>query len=202
MRKLSLLFLSCSLTGCIGVTPPVKNHFSLTAFSTYQLHQKKQLPSIYISIPESVANLETQDMFYTKIPYTTNAFVHNDWSAAPSTMLYPLIVQSIESTKAFHVVGAGTHSESFHYRLNTEIIKLEQNFLVKPSRLEMIVSAVVTDSNNIKPIASKLFEYHIACPSDTPYGGAIAANRATKQFTHDLSRFTVTEVSRHNASMK
>jgi cholesterol transport system auxiliary component len=189
-------FTALTLMSC-AINQEVTDLYTINSYAAKKYHHSHKLSSIYISLPEAVSALTTDQMYYTTIPYETHAFVHHSWSSAPTDMMYPLILQSITDTGAFRVVAAGSHSETFTYRLSIEMLKLIQNFSTKPSRLQMTVSAILTDSVTGRPIASKLFRYNIPCPVDKPYGGAVAANRAAAQFTYALSEFAVTEISRH-----
>ncbi|MCX7115442.1 MAG: ABC-type transport auxiliary lipoprotein family protein [Gammaproteobacteria bacterium] len=196
-RLTSLLLCIAVLLCSCAVAPLVKNQYTFTTYHTKVYNKHPRLPSIYVSMPESVAGLETEQMIYRKVPYETGAFIHNVWSNTPAEMLYPLIVQSLNDTHAFRVVSAGSHAESFQYRLNTDILKMIQNYLVTPSQMQVTISAIITDTSDGKPVASKLFRYQVRCPSDTPYGGVVAANQIIARFTSDLAIFAVTAVAHH-----
>ena len=51
------------------------------------------------------------------------------------------------------------------------------------------MKVVLNDSKRNQVIASKIFHYKIPCPSDTPYGGVLAANQAVKGYTADVVKF-------------
>ena len=53
----------------------------------------------------------------------------------------------------------------------------------------LVMKLVLNDVKNNTVIASKIFHYNIPCPSDTPYGGVLAANTVVKQFTNDAVKF-------------
>lgn len=193
----TLWAINLAFTGC-AITPAVKNQYTINNYQTTTRYASKhKLPAIHIGTPEAITHLETDQMFYTKIPYEDKAFAHNAWTSAPSDMIYPLIIQSIQKSRAFRAVSSGAHTESYTYRLDTQIIKLIQNFTVHPSRLDLIINATLVENDTGHILASRLFQYDIPCPSDTPYGGTLAANRASGQFTYDLTRFTITTLHRH-----
>ena len=79
--------------------------------------------------------------------------------------------------------------------MDTQLLTLEQNFLRKPSVIEFSVKVVLTHVSDNKVIASRIISEQIACPADTPYGGVIAANKATLQFTAIIADFVVSHIS-------
>ncbi len=191
-----LLCVAMLISGC-AVSPLIKNQYTFTTYHTKIYNKHPRLPTIYVSVPEATAGLETEQMWYMKAPYESRAFVHNSWSNTPAEMLYPLIVQSLNDTHAFRVVSVGSHAESFQYRINTDILKLIQNFLVTPSQMQVPISAIITDPADGKPIASKFFRYQVPCRANSPYGGAVAANQIMARFTSELSQFAVTTITQH-----
>jgi cholesterol transport system auxiliary component len=109
-------------------------------------------------------------------------------------MIYPLMVQSLQKTGFFHAVMSSTYSLGADYRLDTQLLSLEQNFIKKPSVLEFSAKVVLTNITDNKVIASRIINQQIPCPSDTPYGGVIAANKATRQFTEIMTGFVVSHL--------
>lgn len=197
-HRIQLTILSIFLAGCSALPQTVINQYTLKRYSTVHLASSKQtLPSIYISAPEAVAGFQTVQMLYSKAPYQTSEFVHNAWSSPPAEMLYPLMIQSFQESHAFRVVGSGTHAEISSYRLDTQLLELIQNFNVKPSRIQLTVKFMISNTASAKVIASMVFHVNVACSSDTPYAGALAANIATAQLTKQIVGYTITAVKHH-----
>ena len=109
-------------------------------------------------------------------------------------MIYPLIVESLQNTGYFFAVASGPYLEKADYRLDTQLIALHQNFLKNPSVIDFVAKVMVTHIEDNRVVASRIFSQHIRCPTDTPYGGVIAANKATQEFTAHLSEFVITEI--------
>ncbi len=188
-----LLGVLCFLPGC-AVNTPVANQYKLNKFSSQPAHAKHSSVSLLITQPEAAAGYQTEQMFYVKKPYELNAFVHNAWISSPANMLFPLIMQSMQDTGYFYAVATTPYSDKADYRLDTQLIELEQNFLCKPSALEMAIKVVLTHVADDRIIASRIIREHINCPAETPYGGVVAANQATQAFTATLSEFVVTKI--------
>ena len=177
---LTIYLFGCALPQTIKYEYTIKNY----ATTTYKHHK---LPSLYVSNPEAVTGFQTEDMLYTKVPYEINSYSKNSWSSPPAEMLYPLILQSLQDSRAFRVVASGTHAEISHFRLDTQLLELIQTFSTKPSKIRLTVKAMITDTTSAKLIASKVFRITVPCPYDNPYGGALAANRAARMFTYELT---------------
>lgn len=182
------------LTGCSPIKSVIKNQYQLNTYSKKQLSHTASRTSILVTAPEAVSLYRTDQMFYIKKPYEIGAFAHNAWIDPPADMLFPLIVQSLEQSGYFYAVASSTSSEQTNYRLDTQLLKLQQNFLKKPSTLDFAVKIVLTDNHENRVIASRVINQQIPCSSETPYGGVIAANRATMIFTTQLTDFVVKHI--------
>lgn len=146
-----------------------------------------------VSQPEAVAGYQTEQMLYLKKPYELNAFTKNAWVASPAGMLLPLILQSLQSTGYFHAVSSSP-ADHADYRLDTQLIELQQNFITKPSTIKLVIKVALTHMDEERVIASRIFSFSVKSPQDNPYGGVIAANQATREFTGALSEFVVEKI--------
>jgi cholesterol transport system auxiliary component len=198
LNKVSIIILCAQvlLTACSPIKLPASNQYKLEAFNTKKFSHQKTAQSILISQPEAMAGYQTEQMLYIQKPYEITAFVHNTWISPPANMLYSLIMQSVQKTGYFYAVASGPYVEKADYRLDTQLIALQQNFLTKPSTMELVVKVVLTHIEDNRVVSSQIINERVSCPMDTPYGGVIAANRATQAFTAHLSEFIVDRVSR------
>lgn len=191
LRKVTLGILVGALSACSPVKMPVTNQYQLTNFSAKRLVAHSSSYTLLVTVPEAVAGYQTEVMLYIKKPYQLEAFVKNAWIDAPANMLYPLLIQSIQSTGYFAAVSSSPYMQGADYRLDTQLLHLEQNFIKKPSTLEFSVKLVLTRVNDNKIVASRIINQNIACPEDTPYGGVVAANRASLLITKAAARFVI-----------
>lgn len=182
------------LVACSPVKVPATNQFQLNAYSTKQLTNHPRNLSIWVTAPEASAGYQTEQMVYVKKTYELAAFAKNSWTNTPGEMLYPLIIQSLQRTRFFHAVISSAYSLGADYRLDTQLLSLQQNFLRKPSVLEFSAKVVLTHVADNKVIASTIITQHIPCTQDTPYGGVIAANKATQKFTEILADFVTSHI--------
>lgn len=185
-----------TLMSCSPVKVPVTNEYQLTAYSTKQLTRKPRPITIQVTVPEAVAGYQTEEMLYMKKPFKLEPFVKNAWTSPPADMLFPLLVQSLQSSGYFYAVTSSPYSEEADYRLDTQVLKLEQNFIKKPSILEFSAKIVLTHISDNQIIGSRIISLQIPCSQDTPYGGVIAANQATFRFTATATDFVVSHIKR------
>jgi cholesterol transport system auxiliary component len=199
MMKILAVFLvslsSLVLVACSPVKVSVKNQYQLSAYSAKQMAQKPMPITLLVTVPDAAAGYQTEQMLYIKRPFELEPFAKNAWVNPPADMLYPLILQSLQRTNLFEAVTSNAYTLGVDYRLDTQLLSLDQNFLKKPSVLELSVKVVLTHVTDNKILASRIFNLKIPCPSDTPYGGVIAANRATEQFTANLAHFMASHIS-------
>ncbi|MFM9184484.1 ABC-type transport auxiliary lipoprotein family protein [Legionella pneumophila] len=185
-----------TLMSCSPIKVPVTNEYQLTAYSTKQLTRKPRPITIQVTVPEAVAGYQTEEMLYMKKPFKLEPFVKNAWTSPPADMLFPLLVQSLQSSGYFYAVTSSPYSEEADYRLDTQLLKLEQNFIKKPSVLEFSAKIVLTHISDNQIIGSRIVSLQIPCSQDTPYGGVIAANQATFRFTATATDFVVSHIKR------
>ena len=106
-------------------------------------------------------------------------------------MLFPLLVQTLQDSGAFSAVASGPYADQVNYRLDTQLIRLHQTFISKPSAIELTVKIVITRVTTNEVLASTLLSERVPCGDDTPYGGVVAANRATRQLTEKIQKFVI-----------
>lgn len=189
----------CLLLGC-AIKTPVTNQFKLSQFSDKSLSSKFSQQSILITPPETVAAYDTEQMLYVKKPFEIGVYAHNAWIAPPADMLFPLLLQSIQRSGYFYVVASSPYSDKTDYRLDTQLLELHQNFLTVPSEISFRVKVVITHVSDTRVVGSQIISIRTPCPSDTPYGGVLAANIAAKQFTAEATAFVVKQVKRDRHS--
>lgn len=198
VKEIAIVFLIILLSAC-AVKMPEKNQYKLEAFCAQKISAPSHKATIFISQPDAVSGYNTEQMLYVKKPYKVTPFSKNAWVGSPADMLFPLIVQSLQASRFFAAISSAPNGDKADYRLDTQLISLQQNFLVQPSRLDMVIKATLSDIDQNRVVGSHIFNLSESCPIDSPYGGVIAANHATKRFTNQMVRF-VTGAIKQRAS--
>lgn len=191
MKKSIFLILLLLLNSCSPVKIIEPEKFKLGRLSHKHYAAKPSKSTIIIAKPTASAGYKDDDMLYIAKPYQVNSFVKHQWIAPPAEMLKPLLVQSIQNTGLYHAVLASPYGNKADLRLETELLKLQQNFLTHPSQIELVIKATLVNESNNQVIASRQFVSYVKAPSDTPYGGVIAANLAIENILDKMMVFLV-----------
>ena len=190
------------LSGCSPVKAPVTHQYTLEIPAHKQTTHKHLPYTLLISKPEAMAGYQTEQMLYVKTPFTLEPFAKNAWVSPPADMIYPVLVERFQSSHAFRAITSAPFADKTDYRLDTQLITLNQNFLSKPSVLKFAAKLALTRVSDNHVIASKLIVKNIPCSQNTPLGGVIAANQASVAFTDDALKFVIKHVQRNVARQK
>jgi cholesterol transport system auxiliary component len=145
--------------------------------------------TLTVSPPHAAAGFDSPRMMYLRKAGQLEYFAHNEWVDTPARMLAPLIVAAVEHGGAFRAVVQTPSAAAGDLRLDTEIISLQQDFLVAPSQLRFTLRAYVVESATRRVIATREFEASVPAASENPQGGAVAANAAVRAVLEKLAAF-------------
>lgn len=202
-KCLSALILSALLTtGCSPVKNQIANQYTLSLQHTQAIPRKSMSAALLISKPEALAGYRTEQMLYVKKPFTLEPFAKNAWSSPPAEMLYPLLVQRFQESHAFRAITSSPYADKADYRLDTQLLELQQDFLSKQSAIQFTAKITITRIADNKVLASRLVQERIPCKTNTPYGGVVATNQAASLFVSQALDFVIRQVQNDNASHK
>ena len=153
-------------------------------------------PVLMVAVPRAASGYDSVHMVYQRDPHELAAFAFNEWVDTPARMLAPLLVRSLQGSGSFRAVLLAPSAASASLRLETELIRLVQDFSVRPSQLRLTLHAVLLDSVTRRVIAWREFDESVAAPTDDPAGGAAAAHQATRQMLAGLAAFCAQQVGR------
>ena len=188
-KTLLSIFCMLLLASCSAIKLPVTEQYQLTQFSQKIYQKQGGEHSLFVSPPEALRGYDGSKMNYSTQAFEVKSFAHHAWLGPPAKMVHPLLTQSLQMSGYFKAVSSGIYSDKTDYRLDSQLLMLQQNFTTKPSQIHLVMKVVLNDSKRNQVIASKIFHYKIPCPSDTPYGGVLAANQAVKGYTADVVKF-------------
>lgn len=192
------VMIQCFLMSCSPVKTIVTNQYKLDTWSNRRLAAHTSGRSILVTHPEAATGYQTDQMLYVKKHFEVSSFAHNAWVGPPGDMLLPLIIQSLQNSGYFSAVSSSPNNEETDYRLDTQLIELQQVFIKHPSEINLSVKAVLINVHNERIVASRIFRLCVPCPADNPYGGVVAANQATKQLTAGLTDFIANNIIHDN----
>ena len=184
------------LAGCSALqAPPVQNvhHYLLDAQVPAGTAAMKRNLVIEIGMPRARPGFDTPQMAYVQQPFELEYFALNRWADTPVHMLAPLLAQALGQTGAFRAVLRPPSAVPADLRLDTELVRLQQDFRSKPSKVEFTLRAQLVDLRHDRVLATRVFDETENAPSENPYGGVIAANRALRRILESVSAFCVHE---------
>ncbi len=190
------------LAGCSPIKTPVTHQYMLDIPVHKHATHKRLNNTLLISKPEAMAGYQTEQMLYVKTPFTLEPFAKNAWVSPPASMLYPVLVQHIQDSHVFRAITSSPYADKSDYRLDTQLLTLNQNFLNKQSTLNFTAKIAITRVSDNRVLASRLIIKRIPCPSNTPLGGVIAGNQASTAFAEDALVFAIKHIQRDSLQEK
>lgn len=180
------------LAACAAIQPPEVEHAStyvLEALPAAGAPRPKRDLVLEVTPPRARPGFDTPQMAYTQRANALEYFARNRWADTPARMLAPLLAQALDQSGGFRAVVQAPSLAAANFRLETELVRLQQEFGAKPSRVRLTVRAQLIDVDARRVLASAEFDETEAAPSDDPYGGVIAANQALGRLLERLATF-------------
>ncbi len=147
---------------------------------------------LLVAEPQAAAGFDTPRIAYTKTPFALEYYTQSNWVDTPARMLAPLLVDAMERSKGFDVVLPLPTSVNGDVRLETNIIRLQQEFRPNlPSQVKLTVRAKLIDIPTNHVLGTQLFEVVEPAPSEDAYGGVQAANKAVQRLLGELQEFAL-----------
>ena len=174
--SLSLYSLS-AVRGAPTIKPPGAPAASATA------------ATLVVGVPRAVAGFDSKRLMYLRLPHKLEYFANSEWVDTPARMLTPLIVAALENRDAFLAVIHPPGSARGDLRLDTEVVLLQHEFALTPSRVRLVLRASLVEDASRRIVATREFEEVVDATSDDPYGGVLAANQAVDAVLGKLADF-------------
>jgi cholesterol transport system auxiliary component len=149
-----------------------------------------------VSLPRAWPGFDTAQMAYVREPQELNYFEKSRWADAPSRMLLPIFARGLAADGRFDAVVSAPMSVAADLRLDTEIVRLVQDFGALPSRVHLTVRAQLVDLRSSRMLATREFEELEPAASEDAAGGAGAANRALARMLRELADFCAEQSAR------
>lgn len=192
--KFSFLALATlmTLSGCT-LFSPVKNEnttiYIIDSHAHKQPHKRKIDRTILVTTPETNALYNTLQLAYTTRPHQVDYYIKSQWAETPSQMFLPLITRTLAKTHHYQAVASSPSLAQYDYLLNTNILELLVDFTQRPASVRLVLRAELISMKNNRVVAVKEFSIREPLPQYSPYGGVLAANRASSLLLGQLARF-------------
>jgi cholesterol transport system auxiliary component len=177
------------LTGCAGLRG------AGTAPQTWRLDLPAKLPAapdggpgattLVIGPPRAAPGFESPRMLYSRRPHELAAFASHEWVDTPARMLGAVLAETLARSGDWFAVVT-TPGARGDYRLDVTDLTLVQEFAQVPGQVRLGVRVQLVAIGSRRVLASHSFEVIEPTPSEDPYGGVIAANRAVASLLAEL----------------
>lgn len=147
------------------------------------------MPTLIVNAMRAAPGFDTAFIAYTRRNREIEYFTASRWVDTPAQMLTPLIARAIGRTGIFNAVVRAPTAASGELRLDTELIRLQQDFTQTPSRVRLTVHAVFIDTATRRVVGSRDFDSTVTAASENAEGGVVAADSAVKIVLTDLAAF-------------
>ena len=199
-RWAAVLAAMLTVSGCSLLKPtakPVTSFYSLDRGAVTTPVKSPAPPSslpganltLIISPPRAAAGFDSSRIIYVRQAHKMEYFAQSEWVDPPARMLGPLMASVLEKTGAFRAVVLTPGSASGDLRLDTEIIRLQQDFSTRPSRVNFVLRAYLVDDKTRQVVAWREFDQSLEAGSEDAPGGVVAANRVVQKVLEELSAF-------------
>jgi len=193
-RSLRVLTSTLLLAACGSFTAPQvasQNIYILEAGPPIQSAQVKHDLVLAVSVPSSRPGFDTSQMAYVQQPHELHYFAASRWADTPARMLEPLIAQAMMQSGSFRAVVQKAGAIPADVRLDIELVRLQQDFQTRPSRVQLTLRAQLMDVRGKRLLAAQQFDEEENSASEDAYGGVAAANRLVQRVLGELAGFCI-----------
>lgn len=200
---------SAALAGCSGASllpaaPPAPALYGLddgTPAASRQSPPAAGAPSLLLSLPRAAAGLDTRLIAYQRTPLQTEFYARSEWLDAPPRLLAPLLLRALDASGAFSAVLMAPAFTPTRWRLDTELLRLQQEFgTAPPSQLRLTLRATLIDSAGRRVLGTREFDLREPAPSEDAAGAVAAARVAAQRLGRELAGFCA-EVARREGGI-
>jgi cholesterol transport system auxiliary component len=142
-----------------------------------------------VATPRAWPGFDTAQMAYARQPRQVEYFAKSAWADAPARMLAPVMVRALAQDGTFSAVVPWPAPVAADLRLDTEIVRLVQDFGTTPSRVELTMRVQLVDLRGKRVVAAQELSELEATGADDAAGGAAAADRALGRMLRRLADF-------------
>jgi len=187
MKKLCLYIFIFLLAGCTALQAPHTEytHLYLLDAQAAATVGTKHNRVLAVSPTTARSGYDTPQIAYLRQPLELEYFATHRWADTPAHMIKPLLIETL--TPKYAAIAAG--QVTAHLRLDTELVRLQQDFTTQPSRVQITLRAQLIDVQEKRIIAVHEFNEIEPSASEDAYGGVLAANRALLRVLTQLAEF-------------
>lgn len=126
-------------------------------------------------------------MAYRTTAHELRYFAHERWVERPARLIEQALIDGLSGGGAT-LVGAGSGARP-DLRLVTDLVQLEQDFTVRPSRVRLVLRVQLVDVRDRRLLGGDTLRLEQAAASDDAAGGVAAANALLDQAVRQVGAF-------------
>ena len=198
-RPATALLLAAALAGCSALPAPRVENVNVHVLAAEPLPaatRPQRDVVVEVALPRAWPGFDTTRIVYVRQPYELDYFAASRWADTPAKMLGPLLARALEQTGSFRAVVQPPSAAPADVRVDTELVRLQQDFATRPSRVEITLRVQLTDLHGRRVVAVREFEGAESAPSEDAAGGVAAANAALQRMLGDVAEFVVAGTAR------
>jgi cholesterol transport system auxiliary component len=136
---------------------------------------------LLIEVPRALPGYAGTHMIYERMPMQPEPYANSVWIDTPAHMLAPLLQARLAQSGDFHAVVLTPSAAKVDLRLDSTIIRLQQDFASAPSTERFGLQLTLIDEATRAVLASHTLEVNQPALTEDAAGGAFAANSAVQQ---------------------
>ena len=151
--------------------------------------------TLEVGVPRAAPGFDTPRIAYVERPYAIDYYSRSEWADTPARMLGSVLAAAFERSGAFRAVVLAPTSARAELRVDVELVRLQQDFTVKPSRADLALRVQVVDARARRVLATLVVEETEPAATQDAYGGVAATNAALKRAIERTVAFVLGEAS-------
>jgi cholesterol transport system auxiliary component len=128
-------------------------------------------------------------MVYMRQPLMQEAYTNSVWADTPARMLAPLLLESLQQSGQFRAVLLAPSAAKAGLRLDTTILRLQQDYLHVPSSVRFNMHVTLMDNRTREVLAWRNVDVVRNARSEDAAGGALAAQTAVQEGLRQVTAF-------------
>ncbi len=198
VRRLGgMLLTALALAGCLlprDHAPPPQAYLLEVGSYAPPAIRRSSGKTLLVTVPGTAPGFDSSRIAYTREPPKLDYYNDSVWSDTLARMLLPILVQAFEKSGAFKAVVSPPSPVLADLRVDVEIIRLRQEFMVQPSQVRLTARLKVMDMKNGIVLDTQVFEVLEPAPSEDAAGAARAANAAVRKILDEMVPFALNHV--------
>jgi cholesterol transport system auxiliary component len=197
---LTLMVLWASvLTACgslLPSPPPAPSFYTLGGSASHTPRDQAPQstgPTLLVNPLRAASGFDSSHMVYTRSPQQLERYARSEWADTPARMLGPWLVQVLSDeltrSRALGAVLLAPSAAMSEYALDTDLIRLQQDFSTRPSRVRLTLRVALIDATSRRVLAVREFDATEPAASDDPRGGVQAAQALSARVLQEVAEF-------------